>query len=453
MARRIIGLEVEYGLIGVREDASLIDDEQLGAALFAPVKRRTGDRDAFLENGGRIYLDVGNHPEYATPECVGAKDAVIWEQAGMEIMRQFVARAQRRLSEEEGLPVALRLLRNNVDAQGQSWGYHENYSVKRDFPFEDMARLLLPFLISRQIIAGTGSLARIPDGSLRYLISQRALHISDGLSGETTQRRPFINDRDETHADPTRWRRLHIIGGDTPMNSYQAWLSLAITTMVIDVIETGAIWREFPITDVAQALRDIALDLTCQQRIDLADGRAASALDIQWAYAERVSQWLDAGHGNLEHKQILSAWIDLLNALERDPMALGDKLDWVLKYQILLQYKQRHGLKLHDARLALIDYHYHSCDPKTGLFYVAQRGNFALDFIDQDEIYHAMLNPPTDTRAALRGRLIRAATHANVDWSAGWAQVKANGVALDLLDPFTAHDLRVDQLIRSFPSA
>ena len=220
MDPRIIGLEVEYGLVGVRQDGTPIDDATLGAACFDRVQRRHGQSDAFLENGGRIYLDVGNHPEYATPECINPLDAITHERAGMAIMGHLVAQAQDRLARAYDQPVAVRLLRNNVDAAGHSWGYHENYSVHRHSDYGRMVNLLLPFLVSRQLISGTGSLTRLPNGEWRYLMSQRALHIAAGLNSETTQKRPFINDRDETHADPSRWRRLHVIGADTPMNEY-----------------------------------------------------------------------------------------------------------------------------------------------------------------------------------------------------------------------------------------
>lgn len=448
MLPRILGLEVEYGFIGTRADGTTIDDETLGEALFSRIQRRTGQRDAFLENGGRIYLDVGNHPEYATPECVDPLDAITHERAGMAIMWRLVEQTQQALSRHYGEPVTLRLLRNNVDARGHSWGYHENYSVKRSGDFNRLVRLLLPFLVSRQIISGTGHLVKMPSGEYRYLSSQRALHIDDGFSNETTQKRPFINDRDETHADPSRWRRLHVIGADTPMNEYQAWLSLAITMLVLDLIESGAVWREFNLAHVGKALRAIAQDLTCRQRIDLEAGRCASALDIQWAYAERISQWIDAGHGNPMNRHILAEWTATLQDLETDPMAMADRLDWVMKYQMLLDYKHRHQLKIDDPRLALVDMQYHNCDPNGGLFWLAQAHNRVVHCIDPLAINDAMVTPPANTRAHLRGRFIQAANGAKVPYQAGWAHVKALGFALDLTNPFTCHDERVEMLIR-----
>ncbi|WP_336251072.1 proteasome accessory factor PafA2 family protein [Stomatohabitans albus] len=450
MMSRIIGLEVEYGLIGICADGSAIDDETLGAALFDRIQRRSGHRDIFLENGGRLYLDVGNHPEYATPECIDPLDAITYERAGMTIMHKLVQRTQTKLTEAMGQPVMLHLLRNNVDSHGHSWGYHENYSVDRAGDYRRLVSLLLPFLVTRQLISGTGHLMTTAHGEYRYVISQRAFHIADGLSDETTHHRPFINDRDETHADPSQWRRLHVIGGDTPMHTYQAWLSLAITQLVLDVIESGAVWREFNLANIGRALRTIAQDLTGRQRVDLEGGRAASALDIQWAYCERIGQWIEAGHGNPMNRHVHHEWVQTLNGLEANPMEMADRLDWVLKYQMLLDYKQRHQLSVHDARLALIDMHYHHCDPNIGLFWRAQEKGHTVQCVDDDVIADAMVIPPSNTRASIRGRFITAANQANVPWEAGWAQVKAMGVVYDMMNPFTTHDERVESLIRKF---
>lgn len=448
MDPRIIGLEVEYGLSGVCADGTRIDDATLGAAVFERVQRRHGQADVFIENGGRIYLDVGNHPEYATPECISPLDAITHERAGMAIITTLVWRAQDRLSEAYGQPVSLRLLRNNVDTHGNSWGYHENYSVARRSDYQRIVRLLLPFLVSRQIISGTGSLATMPSGELRYLMSQRALHIAAGLNSETTQKRPFINNRDETHADPSRWRRLHVIGADTPMNEYQAWLSIATATLVLDVIEAGAVWREFNLADVGLALRTIAQDLTCRNRVELEGGRAASALDIQWAYAERIHQWIEAGNGTKANRHILDEWVKTLQGLEADPMAMTDRLDWPLKYQMLLEYKARHQLPITDARLALIDQEYHNCDLDKGLFWRAQAGQRTVQSIRPEEISLAMTTPPYNTRAHLRGRFIAAASQARVPWQAGWAHVEAAGIRLDITNPFAYVDERVESLMR-----
>lgn len=448
MDPRIIGLEVEYGLSGVCQDGTRIDDATLGAAVFDRIHRRHGQSDTFIENGGRIYLDVGNHPEYATPECINPLDAITYERAGMAIMAHLVAQAQTRLEGAYDQPVSLRLLRNNVDAKGNSWGYHENYSITRQSDYQRIVSLLLPFLASRQIISGTGSLTQLPSGEIRYLMSQRAMHIAAGINSETTQKRPFINDRDETHADPSRWRRLHVIGADTPMNEYQAWLCLAITTLVLDVIEAGAVWREFNLANMGQALRTIAADLTCRQRVELEGGRAASALDIQWAYAERIGQWIDAGNGTKANRHILDEWTKTLQGIETDPMGMTDRLDWPLKYQMLLEYKARHQLSIRDARLALIDQEYHNCDMDRGLFWRAQAGWRTVQCIRPEEISLAMTTPPYNTRAHLRGRFIEAATQARVPWQAGWAHVEAAGIRLDITNPFAYVDERVESLIR-----
>ena len=223
---------------------------------------------------------------------------------------------------------------------------------------------------------------------------------------------------------------------------------MAITTLVLDLIEAGAVWREFTLANVGQALRTIAQDLTGRTRVDLEGGRCASALDIQWAYAERIGQWIDAGNGTRDNRHILNEWVKTLEGIEHDPMAMTDRLDWPLKYQMLLEYKRRHGLAISDARLALIDQEYHNCDLSTGLFWRAQAGKRTVQCVAPEEISLAMVTPPYNTRAHLRGRFIQAATQARVPWQAGWAHVKAAGISLDMTNPFTYVDERVESLIR-----
>lgn len=451
MRRRIFGVENEYGVTFAADGDRQLTPDEVARELFRTVVSWGRSSNVFLENGARLYLDVGSHPEYATPECDSPRQALIHDRAGERIVEQLVRDAEVRL-DEQGVPGRIRLFKNNTDSAGNSYGCHENYLVARVGEFARMAEALLPFLISRQIFAGAGKVLITPRGA-RYCLSQRAEHIWEGVSSATTRSRPIINTRDEPHADAERFRRLHVIVGDSNLSEFVGWLKLATTDLVLRVLEDRSGMRELTLDNPIRAIREISQDLTGTRRVRLASGREMSALDLQQAYLERVERHLQAAPDtDAEDLRVAAAWRETLEALATDPMSLGRRLDWVTKYQLIERFRARHDLPLQHPRVALLDLSYHEVLPERGVYHLLARQGRVDRLLDEAEITAAMTEPPSGTRAALRGRFIREAKAARRDYTVDWVHLKLNDQAQRTVlckDPFQAHDERVDRLLTS----
>lgn len=451
MRRRIFGVENEYGVTFAADGDRQLTPDEVARELFRTVVSWGRSSNVFLENGARLYLDVGSHPEYATPECDSPRQALIHDRAGERIVEQLVRDAEVRL-DEQGVPGRIRLFKNNTDSAGNSYGCHENYLVARVGEFARMAEALLPFLISRQIFAGAGKVLITPRGA-RYCLSQRAEHIWEGVSSATTRSRPIINTRDEPHADAERFRRLHVIVGDSNLSEFVGWLKLATTDLVLRVLEDRSGMRELTLDNPIRAIREISQDLTGTRRVRLASGREMSALDLQQAYLERVERHLQAAPDtDAEDLRVAAAWRETLEALATDPMSLGRRLDWVTKYQLIERFRARHDLPLQHPRVALLDLSYHEVLPERGVYHLLARQGRVDRLLDEAEITAAMTEPPSGTRAALRGRFIREAKAARRDYTVDWVHLKLNDQAQRTVlckDPFQAHDERVDRLLAS----
>ena len=225
--RRIFGLENEYGVTCTLRGQRRLSPDEVARYLFRRVVSWGRSSNVFLENGARLYLDVGSHPEYATPECDSIRDLVIHDKAGERILEGLVQSAEQRLR-EEGIRGEVFLFKNNTDSAGNSYGCHENYLVEREGDFSKFTDVLIPFLVTRQIYAGAGKVLQTARGAM-YCIAQRAEHIWEGVSSATTRSRPIINTRDEPHADAERFRRLHVIVGDSNMSEYATFLKVGAT--------------------------------------------------------------------------------------------------------------------------------------------------------------------------------------------------------------------------------
>jgi proteasome accessory factor A len=449
--RRIFGIENEYGVTCTFEGQRRLSPDEVARYLFRRVVSWGRSSNVFLENGARLYLDVGSHPEYATPECDSPRQALIHDKAGERIVEQLVLAAETRLA-EEGISGRISLFKNNTDSAGNSYGCHENYLVARIGEFQRLAEALIPFLVTRQVFAGAGKVLETPRGAV-FSLSQRAEHIWEGVSSATTRSRPIINTRDEPHADAERFRRLHVIVGDSNMSEYTSWLKVATCDLVLRMLEEQAVMRDLSLDNPIRAIREISHDLTGTRRIRLANGREMSALEIQQAYLERTERFVAASHeADEEAKHVLAEWRHVLEHLVSDPSSLDRQLDWVTKHQLVDRYRAKHDLPLGHARVQLLDLAYHDVVRDRGLYHLLARSGRVQQLLDESEIEHAMDHPPEHTRAALRGRFIRQAKAKRRDYTVDWVHLKLNDQAQRTVlckDPFRYEDERVDKLIAS----
>ncbi|MDS1268945.1 Pup--protein ligase [Lipingzhangella sp. LS1_29] len=449
MERRIFGLENEYGVTCTFRGQRRLSPDEVARYLFRRVVSWGRSSNVFLRNGARLYLDVGSHPEYATPECDSIVDLITHDKAGERILEGLLVDAEQRLH-EEGIAGEIYLFKNNTDSAGNSYGCHENYLVGRHGEFGRLADVLIPFLVTRQITCGAGKVLQTPRGAM-YCVSQRAEHIWEGVSSATTRSRPIINTRDEPHADAERFRRLHVIVGDSNMSETTTLLKLASTDLVLRMIEAGTVMRDFTLENPIRAIREISHDMTGRRRVRLANGREASALEIQREYLDKVRSFVDRNGTDATGKRALELWERTLEAVEtQDLTRVEQEIDWVAKYLLLERYRAKHSLALSSPRVAQLDLAYHDIHRDRGLFYLLQsRGS--MDRVVRDlEVFQAKSVPPQTTRARLRGEFIRRAQERRRDFTVDWVHLKLNDQAQRTVlckDPFRAHDERVDKLI------
>ncbi len=450
MERRIFGLESEYGITCTFRGQRRLTPDEVARYLFRRVVYWGRSSNVFLENGGRLYLDVGSHPEYATPECDDVFTLVAHDKAGERILESLLVSAEQRLR-EEGIPGRVYLFKNNTDSAGNSYGCHENYLVSRHGEFQRIADVLVPFLVTRQIYAGAGKVLPTPRGAV-YCISQRAEHVWESVSSATTRSRPIINTRDEPHADAERWRRLHVIVGDSNMSEYASALKVGATDLVLRMVEAGASMRDFSLENPIRAIREISHDPSLRRRVRLAGGRELTALQVQWEYCSRVARFLARRGSDPASARILEMWQGVLEALEKDVESAGDRVDWVAKALLLEEYRSKHGLPLHHPRIALLDLLYHDVHRERSLYYALEARGAMQRVVKEEEVERAVLEPPQTTRARLRGAFIRQAKARRRDFTVDWVHLKLNDQAqrtVLLKDPFASTDERVEKLMAS----
>ncbi len=451
MQRRIFGIENEYGVTCTLRGQRRLSPDEVARYLFRRVVSWGRSSNVFLANGARLYLDVGSHPEYATPECDSIRDLVVHDKAGERILEQLLVSAEQRLG-DEGIDGDIYLFKNNTDSAGNSYGCHENYLTSREDDLGSYAEVLIPFLVSRQIYAGAGKVLQTARGST-FCISQRAEHIWEGVSSATTRSRPIINTRDEPHADAERFRRLHVIVGDSNMSEYSNFLKVGACSLMLRMLEEPqVVLRDMTLENPIRAIREISHDPTCRRRVRLANGREASALEIQTEYLDRALRFADHNDLSPLEKQALNMWEHCLTTIADDPLKLDHEVDWVIKHRLIEAYRDRNDLELSDARVGLIDLQYHDVDRDRGLFYRLQKRGLTERVVTDAEISHAVENPPETTRARLRGEFIRTAKAKKRDYTVDWVHLKLNDQAQRTVlckDPFKSHDDRVEKLIES----
>ena len=374
-------------------DASQLTDEDVGMA------------NVILTNGARLYVDHA-HPEYSTPEVMTPYEAMLYDRAGQQIMAQAA-----RLASEIPQAQQIRLYKNNTDNKGASYGTHENYLMPRPTPFPAIVSTMIPFFISRQVIAGAGRVGIGQDGKIKgFQITQRADFFEVEVGLETTLKRPIINTRDEPHADPEQYRRLHVIVGDANLSEYATYLKMGITSLVLSMIEHQWDFSAMAVNRPVHHLHAVSHDPDLRHEIELADGRRLTAVQMQAEFAEQARKFVDDRYGvdaDGPTKAILDEWDMTVDALRRDPMELATSLDWVAKKTLFDGYRRRDGIDFGDSRLDLIDLQYSDVDPQRGLWArLEQRGRLRRLTTDE-QVTRAVTHAPENTRAYFRGECLR----------------------------------------------
>jgi proteasome accessory factor A len=286
-----------------------------------------------------------------------------------------------------------------------------------------------------------------------YAISQRAEHIWEGVSSATTRSRPIINTRDEPHADAEHYRRLHVIVGDSNMSEYTTFLKMGTMAVLLRMVEDpSCILRDMTLENPIRAIREISHDLNLDRKVRLASGREVSALEIQGEYLNRALRYADTKGFPDDELRALRMWEHVMTQLESDPLKLDRELDWVIKYNLINAYRNKHSLALSHPRVSLLDLQYHDIRRDNGLFYRLQDRGLVERTLDDTEMNDAINTPPQTTRAKLRGDFIRRAKERKRDYTVDWVHLKLNDQAQRTVlckDPFKSQDERVAKLIDS----
>jgi Pup amidohydrolase len=373
-------------------DPTQLTDEDLGLA------------NVILTNGARLYVDHA-HPEYSTPECTNPRDIVLWDKAGEQVMLDAA-----RFAATIPSAAPILLYKNNTDNKGASYGAHENYLMRRSTPFGEIVKHLTPFFVSRQVVTGAGRVGIGQDGREHgFQVSQRADYFEVEVGLETTLKRPIINTRDEPHADPEKYRRLHVIIGDANLAEISTYLKVGTTALVLAMIEERFITVDLAVDQPVKALRAVSHDPTLKHLVTLQDGRKLTAVQLQMEYLDLAKKFVEDRYGSdvdTQTADVLARWESVLDRLETDPMSCARELDWVAKLQLLEQYRDRDGLEWDDAKLHLIDLQYSDIRPDKGLYQRLVRLGRIDRLLGDGEVADAMHLPPEDTRAYFRGRCL-----------------------------------------------
>ncbi|MCP2195212.1 depupylase/deamidase Dop [Williamsia deligens] len=420
--------------------APIIDADEVGAA------------NMILTNGARLYVDHA-HPEYSAPEVTDPMDAVIWDKAGERVMEA----AARHVASVPGAP-RLQLYKNNIDGKGASYGTHENYLMARQTPFSAAIAGLTPFFATRQVFTGAGRVGLGQSGDdAGFQLSQRADYIEVEVGLETTLKRGIINTRDEPHADPDRYRRLHVIIGDANLAETATYLKVGTTSLVLDLIEAGIDFSDVELARPVTAVHRISHDPTLTGTVALADGREVTALSVQRIYHERCAEFArERGTDDPRAQHVLDTWIDVLDRLERDPMECADILDWPAKLRLLEGFRSREGLGWSAPRLHLVDLQYSDVRLDKGLYNrLVARGSMQR-LVTEQQVMDAVSTPPENTRAYFRGECLRrfGADIAAASWDSVIFDLGGDSlVRIPTLEPLRGSRAHVGALLDSVDSA
>jgi proteasome accessory factor PafA2 len=428
----VLGTEVEYGITVTNDpafnpitaSAAIVNAHALGADRVkwsyddespgrdargfvmgsVPIDESdSGLVNAVLHNGARLYVDHA-HPEYSTPECSDPLEATLYDKAGELTMYRAMERVN------AALPQGQRMLihKNNSDGKGNSYGAHENYLVARSVPFGDIVHHMTAFMVSRQILTGSGKVgSEHGRRAVPFQLTQRADFFEEEVGLETTLKRPIINTRDEPHADPSKYRRLHVIFGDATMSEVQTFVKLASTSLMIMALTEGALGAPIRLAAPIEAVTAVSHDITGTNGLEVVDESGTSALELQWRYFTLVESFVGSSDLPPLYKQALSEWRGLLEDFPRGHTILANRLDWAAKLTVMEGFRERDGLQWSDPKLALLSLQYNDIDPRRSLYHrLAESGRMRRLFSDGD-IEHATVNPPEGTRAWFRGECLK----------------------------------------------
>lgn len=452
--RRIWGIETEYGLTcaPVTGHRPPLDADEAARLLFRPVVAMGRSTNVFLRNGGRLYLDVGSHPEYATAECDALPDLLAQDRAGALMLRDLAATANARLA-EDGVDGRIHLFKNNLDAAGNSFGCHENYLVRRRPDFAAMVGSLVPFLVTRQVVTGGGHV-RVRGGRVEMGFSQRAGQMWDAMSSATTRSRPIVNTRDEPHADVERYRRLHVIVGDSNVAEGSTLVKVAATDMLLAMVEAGH-RPGVELLDPMRAIREISTDMTGTVDVELADGKRSNAVAIQRLHLEAIRTFAAANWDvGPWHAAALDLWDRGLTAVESGDHSLVDtELDWAIKERLVTRYEAREGASVAVLQRLLLAYHDITADSLQDRM---ESGGLMRRLTTPAQVEEAARTAPRTTRARLRGAFVGRAQELRRDHTVDWVHLRLADPAhrtVMLTDPFSHEDERVDALLAAMAIA
>lgn len=454
--RRVMGIETEFGLTCASTSGGEppLDPEAAAQILFAPVIAEGRSTNTYLENGARLYLDVGSHPEYASAECDAIVDLVANDRAGELLFANLAARANERLA-TDGIAGQIHLFKNNRDSAGNSFGCHENYLVRRRSDFRARISSMVPYFVTRQIVAGAGHLRVDDDGVTSYEFSQRADQMWDAISSASTRSRPMINTRDEPHGDVEKYRRMHVIVGDSNIAQPTTALKVAATEAILIMIEDGGILPHVALADPMAAIRATSRDLSGRAPLDLENGGTITPLDVQMRTRDAVLAHFDKrgylGELDSTRAYLLELWGRSLEAVASgDYSSIATEIDWAAKLTLIRRYQERSGLSLADPRIARLDLAYADITAG-GLRSSMEAGGLLRTILAEGAGEAAMSVPPQTTRAKVRGDFVKAARQARADYMVDWMTIRtmdqAGSKTVLLKDPFATVDDRVDELV------
>ncbi len=376
---------------------------QVEGEKYTPNQQENIARNKTLINGARFYVDHA-HPEYSSPEVTNARDLVIHEKAGERII-EISRREANQL-----LPAGAQMLiyKNNSDRKGNSYGCHENYLMDRRTSFKQVVEPLLPFFSTRQIWCGAGKVGSENRGHpCDYQLSQRADFFETEVALDTMVKRPIVNTRDEPHADREKYRRLHVIVGDSNMSEYTIYLRNGVTALILSMIEDGAITKDLALRDPVRSIREVSHDASLKQELVMDDGSSKTAVEIQSEFLEMALAYTSSRSLDPIQKDVLQKWQEVMEALARDPMELDTRIDWVIKKRLIESYMSRKGLRWGDSQVQMLDLQYHDSRPDKGLYHLLERQGKVERIVTDEEIQRAIHLPPRDTRAYFRGECLR----------------------------------------------
>lgn len=464
-ARRIMGIETEYGITASASDGQrVMSPDEIARVLFRPIVSTYSSSNIFSPNASRLYLDVGSHPEIATAECDSLSQLIAYERAGDAMVNRMAVQAEEALA-DEGEKRAVYLFKNNVDSAGNSYGCHENYLIGRHVVLKDLGKALLPFMITRQLICGAGMIRPAKgEEPARFVLSQRADQVWEGVSSATTRSRPIINTRDEPHGDSKRFRRMHVIVGDSNMAEPTMAVKVGSTLLMLEMLEAGFEVPNLSVLEPIQHIRAIALDSTGHTQLPLEGGGSTTALAVQQELCTAAERWLehreDTGTPTAELARVVDLWKRTLQAIETQNFSGVDReIDWVIKRSLLNRYRERLGGDWSHPKLAQIDLTYHDIRPGRGLYSVLEQRGMVKRWIDDAAIDAAVDTAPRTTRAKLRGEFLAVARELDAAVTVDWTRMKVNRpepMTEEFSDPFVSEDPRLDGLLdymRSHPGS